>query len=811
MSSILPPLDTAPSIVNVGGTIVFSTDETIAEGDTLYASSMESSSFLSSTYGGLAFLYSSGSEDNAQLVNNGTIRGLYTAESSTFSYHAFLVRSNAYMDIVNSGKAILEVMNGQAYGLLFGRHLTNDGEVDAYAYSGSAFAIFTENGLRPTVVNSGLVASYAGTGSAYGITLGNGGTLSNLASGKILAEGVDARAVDFAHGTYNFIYNGTPEITNAGLIEAHSLDPAHASIAIYASPLEIEDMRIVNSGTIRGDYAIYADSYAFSPPQKSAETVTNESGGQIEGNIFLDLGDDTVVNHGNIVGDIQLGEGNDQFDTQTGTWSGLASLGFGNDIFLGSAGNDVVRGEWGDDRLEGNAGQDLLLGDRGNDTLIGGAGNDGLYGEQGDDLIVTAGGDYVLAGSGNDRVELGDYTFSNVDGGSGTDTLVLPNTGKILDLSAALAGGRISHFENIVLPGAQQIVIRDADVLNLADDGTTLTVSAGPSSKIFLVGAWIDAGTQSIDGVSYHAFQLRGETVLAQSGATVSVVGTAPPGTSGLDAIHGGPDAPLPGSVPGTGLTTDNTLANDFLYLDPLVIEQGEVWFSTNGTAVLGTWSPDLPSLTNNGSIVSASEYAPLPSAESIQTLEHYLSSSGLINDAATGLGAVAVDVMNSGLITNNGLISATSIEDGCALGISVGAFGSVLNQGNIQVQAENLATGISTYESQDPFTNNGELRVESTASLGLGVFLGNTTTVVNNGAIEISGALGAIAITGNSVFSVVNTGTITAVTTEADGSPSIAFLIYANSPMTIDNSGTIEADELLTCYGTDVAAYGLI
>ena len=99
------------------------------------------------------------------------------------------------------------------------------------------------------------------------------------------------------------------------------------------------------------------------------------------------------------------------------------------------------------DRLEGNDGQDLLLGGLGGDVLIGGAGNDGLYGEYGNDRLVTAGADIALAGDGDDVIELGDLTFAMVDGGAGSDRLVLPSAALSLDLALVRASGRVADIE----------------------------------------------------------------------------------------------------------------------------------------------------------------------------------------------------------------------------------------------------------------------------------------------------------------------------------------------------------------------------
>ena len=102
----------------------------------------------------------------------------------------------------------------------------------------------------------------------------NGGTLTNLAGGEILAEGLSAKAITFNQGL----------LTNAGRIEAHALNPQNQSVAIGSGALTHSFIRVENSGLIRADIAYMSSSeYGFSPPQQPQDQIVNLAGGEIFG------------------------------------------------------------------------------------------------------------------------------------------------------------------------------------------------------------------------------------------------------------------------------------------------------------------------------------------------------------------------------------------------------------------------------------------------------------------------------------------------------------------------------------------------
>ncbi len=192
--------------------------------------------------------------------------------------------------------------------------------------------------------------------------------------------------------------------------------------------------------------------------------------------------------------------------------------------------------------INGNGYQDLILSseegeDNGTDTgevnvlwgrdfqaltyggLTGNAAVNHIVGTDGDDSIATRGGmDTAASGAGADAIAVSDLTFRRIDGGRGTDALVLDMSGVTLDLTTM---------------GYHQF--RDLDVIDLADNGNTLALTAREvlamtreSSELFVWGGasdtvtdavstgWTNNGTTTIGGVNYIEFARDGATLFME-------------------------------------------------------------------------------------------------------------------------------------------------------------------------------------------------------------------------------------------------------------------------------------------------------
>ena len=772
MPSIIPPL-TPPSIApNVTARIEITTHIDTAPQDVFYSVG------LSHMYFGYA------------VYNNWTLtvtnRGTMWAEGTT---GATLLRATSLYSIANSGTMVAHATDGMAQAIRV------ESSFSALHNSGNIFAIGTTNASAladwsgSEFFNSGTIAAQA-TLSSTAISRANGGTIINSATGQILSESSNAVAISLGRG-HSRGDGSRPDtaidISNAGLIEARSTG-SDASVAILLSTGSNQHNRIVNSGTIRGDFAIYGDGTSFSPAAHGMETIINETGGLIEGAIFLGLGDDVITNHGTIHGFVAMAEDNDLVDTQHGVILGGVDLGWGEDMFLGGASDDAVTGDRGDDNIRGGGGTDLLMGGFGNDRLDGGVGNDGLYGEGGDDVLVTLGGDRVVAGDGDDRIELGDYGFATVEGGSGYDMLVLPADGRILDLQAVAAAQRISGIEEIRLAASGQIVVRAGDVTAISGS-STLVISGAGSGTLNLAGSWTMAGTVNQRGVAYTAYTNDGATVLVGSGVTVA--SNAAPAAVGLDAIPGGGAAPVPGAVPGVDFAQTLTVVDRFALMSDLTIDSVEHWRSTEGLPVFVSQDTDAD-LTNYGRI----------------------SSHGIA-------GVNAISVYNIGRLVNYGTIEAVAqsgtdrlaqnrayfeiygVKNGAANlqdnvnALYVGsAFVQFMNEGAIVASSvQTFAVGHQNWSMRDA-VNAGTITATSSHFVAVGLYAHNGGTILNSGTISATGGWGAYGFGASTHrLTLVNTGTIRAESTDASRAAIGVDLYYQSGWQTIQNSGLIAAE----------------
>lgn len=233
-------------------------------------------------------------------------------------------------------------------------------------------------------------------------------------------------------------------------------------------------VKVTNAGTLSGvDTGITAGAFAdqiintgiICAGQYGAlnlaggnDRVTNA--GQIIGNIDLGSGNDILYGGGgSIIGSILLGEGNDVIDLRHAQVSGDITGGFGNDIFIVdsdvfnvfeavSQGTDLVKstisfelgmnfenlqllsaadlngtGNTLANTITGNAGDNRLDGGAGSDKLFGGAGDDRIIGDSGNDTISAgSGNDLLFGGAGND-VMVGETGADSIYGGAGRDIM----------------------------------------------------------------------------------------------------------------------------------------------------------------------------------------------------------------------------------------------------------------------------------------------------------------------------------------------------------------------------------------------------
>ncbi|QNN64638.1 M10 family metallopeptidase C-terminal domain-containing protein [Sphingomonas rhizophila] len=673
--------------------------------------------------------------------------------------------------VTNTGTMVAEATNGNAYGVSVasrGDLVSNSGSIYAIANGNAQAVEHWDPAAR--IQNSGLIVAYApaastgnagGVGAATAVALFNGGDLQNDAGGSILAEGISATAVIYSRGSLL----GDTLIANHGRIEALATGGA-PSYGILAGGLEVETLNFVNSGLLRADIAWSSFSTDTMYGPRGSDRITNTSSGQIFGRVETGGGKDTLVNQGAIQGDIALGDENDVLDTSGGSIVGVIDLGWHDDQLNGSAGSDRATGNRGNDHLNGNGGNDLLLGGTGADFLIGGSGNDGLYGEGGSDHIISRGADVVRAGEQNDLVEAEDLSFALLAGDGGYDTLSFNVGAMKLDLKAALATGRLTGFENILLNADQAVLVRAGDAQTLG--GGKLNFEGQGSSHIALVGAWSEAASITRDGATIRVFVLGSETVYAPFGLSISVGAAAPAGYSGLGSIASGAAALAPGGATGLALTDPVRTGTVALEHD-LFIDDGEV-FRADDANVLTATNHSIDALINNG-VVALSTSTPYITSRAITGTIESISNSGSVSSIGSGGGfAYAIEVR-----------------------------GNLANTGEIICQAisgDAYAVTLTYLRGDKVFENSGVISAKSVTGMSHAINIGGgpqrpTAPIAeNHGTIEAIGGSGTYAVRLNAGGTFVNSGSISASHGEGSAAnDAVAVILLTTSPWATVNS----------------------
>ena len=202
-----------------------------------------------------------------------------------------------------------------------------------------------------------------------------------------------------------------------------------------------------------------------------------------DGNDTLSGGSDDDSLRGGTGADLMNGDGGDD-SLDGGDGDDTMDGGAGNDELSGGPGNDVIDGGSGCDTLFGGDGDDFLdcgpSDSQGNDVLDGGAGNDVLFGGQGNDILIGGPGDDFLCGrAGNDDITPG-LGVDDVNGDSGADTIHVSVGDAPAGTTETIDGG--SGSDTLVLTG-----FTPADVTGAAPDFTVTDPVTGAAYVVTAV------------------------------------------------------------------------------------------------------------------------------------------------------------------------------------------------------------------------------------------------------------------------------------------------------------------------------------
>ncbi len=138
---------------------------------------------------------------------------------------------------------------------------------------------------------------------------------------------------------------------------------------------------------------------------------------------------------------------------------------------------------------------------------------DNFTGNAGADSFSNIGTDDVVrGGAGDDVITITSLNFADVDGGHGTDSLILDGAGLNLDLTGARTD--VENFELIDLTGTgdNTLTLDRLSLLDLSEDTsggiTTFTVRGDAGDAVILndLSDWTSSGQRDVDGDTFDVF-----------------------------------------------------------------------------------------------------------------------------------------------------------------------------------------------------------------------------------------------------------------------------------------------------------------
>lgn len=415
--SITVTNDTPGKSETAGAAVQAATLDFTNDGEIHIASSSAASS---GTFGGYLF------GGDVQIANNGVIQ----VQGSGNLAAGVFVTASLSLDLVNTGSIEVggaqQVMGIIATGLA-GGSVRNDGEINAsggLVYGVNAMGTFdavTNNGdITVNFVSAG--GSSPGLGAAGMVSSGTSFGAPNSAmvenTGHIHANGGSTASLGVGVA-------GGVGFHNSGEIVATS-DGTAVGVPFHSVGVEIglnPGAMMVNDGSISGEYAIISLDF----------TATGTTGGGL-------ASDEIVINNGSLEGIVNLGRGDDSFDSHVGTLDGDVYGGVGDDTLIGSAGSDVLHGD-GQDTTAGADGADDITGGRGADTLTGGDSGDVFRFVKATDSGAT-GADLITDLTNADQIDLHGVDADSTSAGTRPSCWSAPSAGMHANWWSAMTPAR---------------------------------------------------------------------------------------------------------------------------------------------------------------------------------------------------------------------------------------------------------------------------------------------------------------------------------------------------------------------------------
>lgn len=336
-------------------------------------------------------------------------------------------------------------------------------------------------------------------GSATSVTIGLKSYKTDVDDGQILLKDHDGKVIETInidslfndadpHNQPVTISIDTPfyalEVQNfvntENINSEFKVESINADMISYQYPLHIIDASLTDSTEVLGDVIVTGLPAGAILTHDVYDNMTVPQSGVVT------FGSDTDFTSWTLTMDKELPQDSSIIASLTSTESDGSSA----TAYVGVYGDNVIIGSEGPDSMDGRDGNDTLNGGEGNDVLIGGTGLDSLHGEGGNDALVYDSHDVTI------------------DGGTGTDTLVLTGSSNI---DFHTLSSNVNNIEVIDLSSGDHDLtsITFTDVVNMTESGNSniYILGDGADQVGFLSsGEWSQTGTAvsyDVNGTSY--------------------------------------------------------------------------------------------------------------------------------------------------------------------------------------------------------------------------------------------------------------------------------------------------------------------
>lgn len=501
--------------------------------------------------------YSMSGADRGSVTNNGEVVVVYGGTSSATTISATSITPSQGF-VINYGNTSNGAFLGNSLGVL---DFNNDGKADLaigaplksfsgpplLTQAGEVVVVFgrTTTGATPETLwgvqsggrqvldlstDSNQFVTFTGAGTTHnvGATLQGIGDINGDGIGELLigAPGAAGGAglVYVVYGTNDLSTLGGTVSGNRRTVSLGSLTAAQGFAIQGISAGENFARNVSSAGDVNGDgladfiiTTLSADNGAtdtgsayvilgrpsvtgggtWSPPDNATNvlnlsTLSRSDGFRIDGGFAGDAIGTSASRAGDVNGDgyddIIIGasfadQGRTDSTTSAGAPAGEAYVIFGRADFGG-----LVR--------TGTSAADTLLG-----------------GDRGDVFTGLGGADVIRGFAGDDRISVSDLNWSFIDGGSGTDTLVLDGAGLNMSL-ASYSGTRLTGVERLDIhgTGANSLTLTRASVGLLSDTSDRLVINRG-SDDVLNIGGFnqvAETSTRFIGSFEYDVHRSSG-------------------------------------------------------------------------------------------------------------------------------------------------------------------------------------------------------------------------------------------------------------------------------------------------------------